>query len=251
MQGRKSRRVSGTGDRWLLRQVRGLRPDGNPLRRRIDKVETCLLGGLFVASAVAMPFAAHIASHAAYENALRAQHEQRLTRDHVEAVLSSTATGPVSGYTTSALVPAMATWKSASGAAKSGWVLADAGSPKGTEVLVWTDTQGDLTGPPLGAAQIASQADAATIGAVAAVVVMSIGAGGILHFVLHRRRLAAWEKDWVVTARAWNRQSWLSPLPPGAARVRRTVRTGWPTGPVVRPAGRRLSRPPSPALGAG
>ena len=206
--GRESGRASGATDRWLSRQVRGLRPDGNPLRRRIDRVETCLLGGLFVASAVTMPFAAHIASHAAYENALRAQQEQRLTRHKAEAVLTSTAAGPVSGYTTNALVPAMATWKSASGAAKSGWVLADAGSPKGTPVPVYTDPQGDLTGPPLGAAQIASQADAATIGAVAGVVVMTIGAGGILHFALYRRRLAAWEKDWVVTAPAWNRQSW-------------------------------------------
>jgi hypothetical protein len=205
--GRKSR-TPGTGDQWVSRQVRGLRPDGNPLRRRIDRVETCLLGGLFVASAVTMPFAAHIASHAAYENALRTQLEQRVTRHQVEAVLTGTATGPVSGYTPNALVPTMATWKSATGAAKSGLVLADAGSTKGTKVAVWTDQQGDLTGPPLAAAQIASQADAATIGAVAGVVVMSIGAGGMLHFVLYRRRLAAWEKDWLVTARAWNRQSW-------------------------------------------
>jgi len=192
----------------LSRQVRGLRPDRNPLRRRIDRVETCLLGGLFVASAATMPFAAHIASHAAYENALRTRHEQQVTRHKVEAKLTGTATGPVSGYTTNALVPAMATWKSAGGTAKSGWVLADAGSPKGTAVAVWTDKQGDLTGPPLGPAQIASQADAATIGAVAGVVVMTIGAGGILHFALYRRRLAAWEKDWLITAPAWNRQSW-------------------------------------------
>jgi hypothetical protein len=206
--GRTSRRASGTGGGWLPRQVRGLRPDGNPLRRRIDRVETCLLGGLLVASAVSTPFAAHIASHAAYENALRTQREQQVTRHQVEAVLTGTAGGPVSGYALNALVPAMATWKSGSGAAKSGLVLAAAGSPKGTPVAVWTDQQGDLTAPPLGAAQIASQADAATIGAVAGVVVMSIGAGGILRFVLYRRRLAAWEKDWLVTARAWNHQSW-------------------------------------------
>jgi len=212
--GRRSRQVSGIdvsgiGDRWLWRQVRGLRPDGNPLRRRIDRAEICLLGGLFVASAVAVPFAAHIASHTAYENALRTQQEQLATTRPVDAVLTETATGDVSGYTPDALVPASVTWKSGSGAAKSGLVLVQAGSPKGTKVPVWIDNkQGNLTDPPLVAAQLASEADAATIGAAAGVVVMSIGAGGILHFVLYRRRLAAWEKDWLVTARAWNHQSW-------------------------------------------
>jgi hypothetical protein len=204
----QSRRAPGAGDRWLWRQVRGLRPDRNPLRRRIDRAETCLLGGLFAASAVAVPFAAHIASHAAYENGLRTQQEQVATRHVVRAVLTATATGNADGYTFSALVPAAATWKSVTGVPNSGLVLAESGSPKGTKVLVWTDSHGDLTGPPLVQAQIASEADAATIGAVAGVVVMSIGAGGILHFVLFRRRLAAWDKDWLVTARAWNRQRW-------------------------------------------
>jgi hypothetical protein len=53
-------------------------------------------------------------------------------------------------------------------------VLAPPGTPDGTVVTVWTDGAGDLTSPPLQASQVAGQAD----------------------------------PDWVVKARAWNRQSW-------------------------------------------
>src|ERR1700753_1798194 len=39
------------GGPWLGRQVRGLRPDRNPLRRGTDRLETCLLAGLLAAAA--------------------------------------------------------------------------------------------------------------------------------------------------------------------------------------------------------
>lgn len=206
--GRESRKASGTGNQWLLRQVRGLRPDRNPLRRRIDRAETCLLGGLFAAAAVAVPFAAHAASHAAYENALRMQQQQLASRHQVQAVLTAAASRNVSGYTLSTTVPAPATWTSVTGVRQSGDVLAAAGSPKGTKVTIWTDQRGNLASPPLVTAQVTSEGDAAMVGAVAGLVVLSLGAGGIIHVVCYRRRLAAWERDWLVTARTWNRQSW-------------------------------------------
>jgi hypothetical protein len=206
--GRSSRRAPGAGDRWLSRQVRGLRPDRNPLRRRIDRAETYLLGGLFVASAVAVPFAAHAASHAAYESALQMQREQIATRHQVEATLTAVAVDDAPGYTMNALVPASATWTSVTGVHGSGLVFAPSGSAKGTKVKVWTNRAGQLTSPPIATEQVISQRDAATIGAVAGVAVMAVGAGGVLHFVFFRRRLAAWDADWLVTAPAWNRQSW-------------------------------------------
>jgi hypothetical protein len=195
-------------DRWLWRQVRSVRPDRNPLRRRIDRVETYLLGGLFVAAAAATPFAAHAASRAAYESALREQQVQEATRHQVQAELTEAAHSDVGGYTASGLVPAMAKWTSVTGVHGSGLIAAQYGSPKGTKITVWTDDAGDLTAPPLATVQVLSQRDAATIGAIAGVVVMTLGVGGTIHYVCYRRRLAAWDADWLVTGPAWNRQSW-------------------------------------------
>jgi len=52
--GRGARAARGHG-RWPARVLRGLRSDRNPLRRTCDRVEICLLAGLFLASAATTP----------------------------------------------------------------------------------------------------------------------------------------------------------------------------------------------------
>ncbi len=193
---------------WLRRQVRGLRPDRNPLRRRSDRVEAYLLAGLFVAAAAGAPLAAEAASGAAHAGALRVQHEQLATEFRVTAVLTQPAGSSVNGYALSVDVPTRASWKSVSGGHQVGEVLALAGSAKGTDVPIWTDQDGDPVSPPITAAQIAGQGDTGAIGAVAVVVALFLTGTGVTRYVLHRRRLAAWEADWLLTAPTWNRQSW-------------------------------------------
>ncbi|HVT69805.1 MAG TPA: hypothetical protein VHF26_18785 [Trebonia sp.] len=201
----RPRRPRDPQGRWLYRTVRGLRPDRNPLRRTTDRLETCLLAGLLVAAAAGAPFAAQAASHAAYLSALHTQQEQRATTHRVQAVLTQAATG-VDGY--SAAVPAQASWTSPTGVRRSGEVPAEPGSAAGTTVTVWTDGNGDLAGPPLTTSEVAGQADAAMAGAIAGVVAVFAASAGITRQVLYRRRMAAWEADWLATAPTWNRQRW-------------------------------------------
>src|ERR1700761_8955983 len=180
--------------RWLYRAVRGARPDRNPLRRGTDRLEPCLLAGLFAAAAAGEPFAAQAASHASYMNALHVQQGQLATRHQVPAVLSQDAP---------------ATWTSVAGVHRSGEVPAEQGSPKGTAVTVWTDNaSGSLDSPPLTDAEVASQADAAMVGTIAGVAVVFLGGATATRQLFNRRRMAAWDADWLATAEAGNRQSW-------------------------------------------
>jgi hypothetical protein len=197
----------GIRDSWLLRAIRGARPDRNPLRRGIDRLETGLLVGLFVALAVLTPFAARLAGHESYLNALHARQEQLVSRHQVQAVLTHDA-GPVSGYSLTAYVLTQATWTSAAGVSRSGEVPAEPGSRKGTVVPVWIDANGYLDSPPLAVSEVASQADAAAIGVVVAAGVVGITGAAAIRQLMNRRRMAAWDSDWLVTARAWNRQRW-------------------------------------------
>jgi hypothetical protein len=190
-----------------VRVIRGARPDRNPLRRGIDRLETCVLVGLFVALTAVTPFAARLAGHASYLSALHARQEQLVSRHQVHAVLTEEA-GPVSGYSLSAYVLTQASWTSAGGVRRSGDVPAVPGSPKGTAVTVWTDGNGYLDSPPLALAEVGSQADAATIGVVVAAGVIYICGAAAIRQLLNRRRMAAWDAEWVTTARAWNRQRW-------------------------------------------
>jgi hypothetical protein len=194
--------------RWLPRVLRGLRPDRNPLRRTHDRVEAYLLGALFVVSAAAAPFAAQAASHAAYTGALHAQRAQRATEHQVRAELTQLATTTDGGYTLTGYVPAEATWTSVTGVRHTGQVLAPADSRKGSTVTVWADTAGNIVGPPLPASQVAGQGQAAAGGAIAGLCALYLCEAAIVRHVMNRRRLAAWDADWLVTARAWNRQSW-------------------------------------------
>jgi hypothetical protein len=192
---------------WLCRAVRGLWPDRNPLRRRTDRLEVYLLGGLLVAAVAGTPFAARAASHDAYDTALHARQEQLASLHAVAAVLAERATPP-GGYSLGSSVLAEANWTAASGAHRSGLVPAVPGSPRGTAVTVWTDGSGNLTSPPLTLAEVVGQADAAEAGTIIAIVV-AYGAGvTATRQLLNRRRMAAWEADWLATARTWNRQRW-------------------------------------------
>jgi hypothetical protein len=193
--------------RWFGRLVRRLRPDRNPLRRTSDRVETYLLAGLFVVAAAGAPFAAEAAAHAAYTGALRTEQAQLATRHPVRAILAQPA-GKSSAYTLSTEVPVQASWTSVTGVKRAGPVLAEAGSPKGSALTIWTDAAGNLTSPPLQSSQVAGQGDVAALGAVVAVAALYLCETAIVRYVLNRRRMAAWDADWVVTAKAWNRQRW-------------------------------------------
>jgi hypothetical protein len=189
----------------LVRAARGARPDRNPLRRGTDRLETCLVAGLILAGAAGMPFAAQAASHASFDNAMHVRQEQLATRHPVQAVLTEDASG-AGGYSLTTAVPAEATWTAADGAHRSGEVAAQSGALQGSIVTIWTDASGDPVTPPLRISEIADQADAAMVGAITGVVAgCAVGALAIRQ-VLNRRRMAAWEADWLATAPTWNRQ---------------------------------------------
>lgn len=195
-------------ERWLRRLVRGFRPDRNPLRRTSDRVETYLLAGLLVMAVAGAPFAAHAASQATYSAALRVQQAQLATSHQVRAVLTQAAGSATGPYALSSEVPVRAAWTSVTGVKRTGQIMAESGTPKGASVTVWTNAAGDLTIPPLEPSQVAGQADMAALGAVTGIGMLYLCGAGIVRYVLYRRRMAAWDADWAVTAKLWNRQRW-------------------------------------------
>lgn len=194
--------------RWHVRVIRGLWPDRNPLRRAADRAQVYLLAVMFVVAAAGAPFAALVASHAAYAAALRAEQAQQAGTHEVRATLTEAAGSTDSAGVVSPLVPAEASWTSVTGVARTGEVLAPPGTPRGGAVTVWTDAAGQLSSPPLQPSQVAGQGELAAAGAITGIALLYLGAAVIVRHVLYRRRMSAWEADWVVTARAWNRQRW-------------------------------------------
>lgn len=181
----------------------GLWPDRNPLRRRLDRVEGVIVGGLAVAFLAGAPLAAATAGHLAYSYGARTAHAQQAAWHQVPAVLLVTA--PAYGYT-GYLPQVWARWKAPDGAWRTGAVPAPPGKRAGTTVMVWADAAGRLTGPPLEAKQVRGQAVLAAILAPVLLGMVLLCAGQLTHCLLGRRRLAAWDAEWRATGPQWTRQ---------------------------------------------
>jgi hypothetical protein len=76
-------------------------------------------------------------------------------------------------------------------------VRAPIGAEAGSTVLVWTTLDGTLTSQPLQMSQVSDTAVTYGTGAVSALAVTLLIAGWVTHWALDRRRLAAWDADWL------------------------------------------------------
>jgi len=187
---------------WLSRVLRGLRLDRNPLRRGYDRAETLVLGALLAAFLASAPFAALAVGNLAYHLSARAQ---RAALHQVPATLLQSAS-PWQAYPDAGgIAPvADARWRAPDGQVRTGKLLVPAGATAGSTVLVWTDHVGQLTNPPLNQTELVSRAQLAAGGAVGALAAAAGVAGWLVRRFLDRRRLAAWDADWLANGPRWS-----------------------------------------------
>jgi hypothetical protein len=184
-----------------VRAVRGMWPDRNPLRRRLDRVEAAIVAGLAVAFLAAAPLAAVTAAHLAYGTAARDASAQR-SWHQVPAVLLASAVVPGEFGTT---VPAQ--WAGPTGVRRTGMVpVFTTTATTGSRVMVWVDASGQLTGRPLRRSQVQAQTVLAALLAPVALGWLLSCAGLLAHWALGRRRMTAWDADWHATEPLWTRR---------------------------------------------
>jgi hypothetical protein len=189
------------GNTWLRRLLRGQRPDRNPLRRGSDRAETAMLGVLLAAFLAGAPFVAHAAGSWTYAASAREAQAQQAALHHVPATLLQAATpwGISEGG-----AEAQARWKAPDGHVRTGQVFVLSVAPAGSTVMVWVNQSGQLTDPPLQHGQVTGRADLARVLAVAALAVTLMIVGWAARWALDRRRLAAWDAEWLATGPRWS-----------------------------------------------
>jgi hypothetical protein len=186
---------------WLVRVLRGLRPDRNPLRRGSDRAETAMLGLLLAAFLAGVPFAAHAAGSWAYAGSAREAQAQHAAAHQVRATLLQAAK-PWSVSEGGA--EAQARWQAPDGQVRTGQVFVLNGAPANGTVMVWVNQAGQLTGPPLEPGQVTGRANMARVFAVAGLAVALIAIGLTGHWALYRRRLARWDAEWLAAGSRWS-----------------------------------------------
>jgi len=189
---------------WLARLLRGRRLDRNPLRRRTDRAETVVLGALLTAFLAAAPFAAHAAGSLAHATYAREAQAQRTVLRQVPATLLQAPPKitaiPGAGVIT---LGVDARWRAPDGQVRTGIVFAPAGATAGSAILVWVNHAGQLADPPLGRGQLATRAQLAEEVTVGVLAITLTVIGWLVRRSLDRRRMAAWDADWLATGPRW------------------------------------------------
>lgn len=195
------------GDRlntiWLGRWVRGHIPDGNPLRRATDRLETAVLAVLVIMFLAAAPFVAQACGAAAREAAHQKQLAQEASLRQVPALVIKDASPAQVTVSTLTTPKAQVRWTAPDGHARTGETPVPSGTRTGATVPVWVTNSGQLASPPLLDSQVAGTADLAAAGGVALLGFVLVNAGLATRRVLNRRRMAAWEAEWRAAGPRW------------------------------------------------
>lgn len=186
----------------LGRLARRWRPDRNPLRRASDRAEAMLLAALVLLFLAVAPVAAVTAGGWA---AAAGRPAAGAGRPHqVPAVLLRDApvlARPMFEGPAEPLV--LARWVAPDGTARTGTVYARGGTPAGQTVETWINDSGRRVNAPPSARDKAINATLVALLAVASVGLVLAGAGLAGHWLIERRRLAAWDVSWSATGPQW------------------------------------------------
>ena len=177
--------------------------DGNPLRRRTDRIESALRLLLVLAFVAASPLLAGLAGRWAQAAGQRELRQQQ-SWQQVNAVLLRSVPQPFysSGSMATYWVPGR--WQAPSGARRTGEVPAPAGLLVGEQIKIWVNQAGRLTGHrPLSSHVVSLRKAMAELAAAGGLAIALAIAFGLIRWHLNRRRLASWATEWAAFGPRW------------------------------------------------
>jgi hypothetical protein len=175
----------------------------NPLRRRIDDVETAIMTGLIVLFLVAAPLLSIVTGRLADAAGIREQHAEQSWHP-VQAVLEQSAAAGMTGQDGAWGASWVdVRWALPGGRSHTGVIAVPLTARAGQRVTVWVTGSGQLTRPPLSREEVLdgmANAILATVAAVGALVALS---AAVARSQIGRRRMAGWARAWEVTGPRW------------------------------------------------
>jgi hypothetical protein len=164
-----------------------------------------VLGLLVAVFCAGAPFAAHAAGSWAYAASAREAHAQQAAVHEVTGTLLEKAPawdGFAGAPGAAPEVPVR--WRAPDGQLRTGKLFVPDGGEAGSTVTVWTNQAGRLADPPLRHSQVIDRAQVAEASVVGALGAVLIAIGWLAHRLFDRRRLAAWDADWLATEPRWS-----------------------------------------------
>ena len=196
------RGVPGMKTTWLARKL-GL--DGNPLRRRTDKIAAWAAALLVAVFLIGAPLLSVAAAGWAGRAGAADQRAERSWRQ-VPAVLlqappAPAAVGGIFGHSR-----VRARWTAPDGRARTGQIPVSTGMAAGRTVPLWVDAAGSPAGPPLNRRTVVADEATAAVVATAALGLVLLCLAWAGRWLLDRRRLADWEVAWASVGPQWTKR---------------------------------------------
>ena len=188
------------------RLARRLGLDGNPLRRRTDKIATSLavlLLAVFLTGAPVLSVAAAGWAGRTAATELRAERSWH----QVFAVLLQAAPAPAASAAGVLSYPRVrARWTAPDGRARTGQIPVSTALAAGRTVRLWVDAAGSPAGPPLNHRAVLAREATAAVMATEALGIALVCLAWAGQRVLDRRRLADWQAAWAAVGPQWTRR---------------------------------------------
>ncbi len=159
----------------------------NELRRPTDRVETAAVVTAIALAAASVPVAL-LTGSIVHQRNLSTAAAQQAARHQVTAILLDATVGEI---------PTNARWLGLDGSRHTGLVAAPGSAGAGAPVRIWTDAHGNVTDPPLDAAQAWSRGALSFVTTVAVTGGVLATAVGLLRRRLDHIRYAAWDAEWI------------------------------------------------------
>lgn len=178
--------------------------DGNPLRRKTDRLEAWTGLALLLMLVVLTPLAAWYTGWESYRHGTRTERIERSTRQQTDARIL-TAASYRSLPTGTLLKPvAQASWTAPDGTTRSGPIRVTANSHPGSVQRIWTDLAGNIVASPRRQAEtVADMAFSAALTALAIVTAVLI-VRRVVRSRLDHHRFALWQQEWERIGPQWS-----------------------------------------------
>ncbi len=187
------------------RLARWLGADGNPMRRRTDRVESAVKVVLLLVFLASGPLLASMTGSWVEQAGMHEMRQQQ-SWQQVNAVLLQPAPRPFDTYGSTASYWVAARWQAPSGKQQVGEVLTQAGAPAGTSVRIWVNQAGQLTGrQPMTMRVVVIRMVLAEILALGGLATALLFVSGLIRWQLNRRRMAYWAMEWAAFGPRWTK----------------------------------------------
>lgn len=196
--------MSGRGESTVLRWLRLLGFGRNPLRRRVDRLESVMLLGAMFVALLAIP-AALVLGSTIHDQSERTASEQRSVLRRVEARTLEETASAVPSTPGQVVARARVGWLDASGAQREAPTDVLIGTKVGTALTIWLDSSGAIVRAP------SKPGDSTALGAAAGSTLVMLIWPSLCGLVwlgrrsLDRRRAEDWEREWERVSPRWTK----------------------------------------------